>query len=391
MTHTVFTLFLRFLVLVGLFFQASLAIAGLTCVTGTVAKSNTAGFAYKASCTEYVNSLSNADYFFTWKASYVDKCIFEKYTRASGVSINTAIATTCTGAAGLYTRTQVFTFVDKVTNDPIPEKLCRDNTNFNYDAAATNDNAVLKSGVPSTSSGNLRVWCTPPPYIIGTMQAVCEVIYRSDTTPCDVEVAPEGSTPIPSVCPLNQVMTNGVCMTPTPVCVAPQTLVNGVCTTPTTPTNPTTPTTPSTPTTPTTGTSSTFSGSCDSSFVCSGDAATCAIAKAASQNACDVKRSMGTDTADPTTVKGMNAIQNGLSGAKAPGEIGGLSVTTTSIAGLDTSNPLGSACPPDYPIQIFTQLVLIPLSKLCSIFQILGAILVGLASLSAAFIITKGL
>lgn len=391
MTHTVSTLLLRFLVLVGLFFQASLAIAGLTCVTGTVASSTTAGFAYNASCRAYLDSMNSADYFFTWRASYVDKCIFNKFTKASGASVDSAIATKCTGAAGLYTRTQVFTFVDKVTNDAIPDKLCRDNTNFNFDEIATNSNAELKSGVITLPTQNYQLWCTPPPRIIGTMQAVCEVIYRSDTTPCDVEIAPTGSTLIPSVCPLNQVMTNGVCMTPTPVCVAPQTLLNGVCTTPTTPTNSTTPTTPTTPTTTATGTPSTFSGSCDSSFVCSGDAATCAIAKASNQNACDVKRSMGTDTADPTTVKGMNAIQNGLSGAKAPGEIGGLSVTTTSIAGLDTSNPLGSSCPPDYPIQVFSQLVLIPLSKLCSIFQIMGAILVGLASLTAAFIITKGL
>lgn len=124
----------------------------------------------------------------------------------------------------------------------------------------------------------------------------------------------------------------------------------------------------------------TFTGSCGSPPVCTGDAVQCATAKATFETNCTLNPSpnsisdLGISVASGTE----NLTGAGLS-SQANREIVNLQTS------LDTSKFLASGCPSDRIISLPNgQSITLPFSRLCSVFQFMGSIVIAFSLLSAS-------
>lgn len=126
---------------------------------------------------------------------------------------------------------------------------------------------------------------------------------------------------------------------------------------------------------------STFSGSCDSDFSCTGDAASCAIAKATNDQNCAYRK--GTDpvsTLGDQLLNGTDPEAANLPGS--PDKIG----TPTDLSHFSYSDS-GGSCPPDLQINMAGFSRTISTSDVCNVGGWLGSIGVACALLWAAWFI----
>ena len=126
----------------------------------------------------------------------------------------------------------------------------------------------------------------------------------------------------------------------------------------------------------------TWGGSCGS-FSCDGDAVTCAIAQASWKSAC----ALDIEPTDSKVQAGNTALSGGDLPAGHPGNNPSSSVFT---ANLDQTNPYGSTCPADIPLNVMGNVVFIPLSSACDTFRLMGQVAVAFTLLAAAFVIFGG-
>lgn len=131
------------------------------------------------------------------------------------------------------------------------------------------------------------------------------------------------------------------------------------------------------------GSESSWGGSCGS-FSCDGDAVTCAIAQASWKSACAID----IDETDPKVTAGNAA----MSGGDRPGDHPGNTPEQNAFtANIDQSNPFGSECPADIPLDVMGQSVSIPLSHACDSLKFMGQVAVAFAMCAAAFIVFGGI
>ena len=126
----------------------------------------------------------------------------------------------------------------------------------------------------------------------------------------------------------------------------------------------------------------TWGGSCGS-FSCDGDAVTCAIAQASWKSAC----ALDIEPTDSKVQAGNTALSGGDRPAGHPGNNPSSSLFT---ANLDQTNPYGSTCPADIPLNVMGNVVSIPLSSACDTFRLMGQVAVAFTLLAAAFVIFGG-
>ena len=131
----------------------------------------------------------------------------------------------------------------------------------------------------------------------------------------------------------------------------------------------------------------TFGGSCKSNFQCNGDAIQCAVATATNKSECLQQSLLVDKDNDPAYAKG-KAILDRVGDL---GENDGYKKETVSISQVDTSNPYTSNCPSDAEFFSYkgTQFM-IPWSKFCNIFQIMGSVMVLCSLLTAGLLLSKG-
>jgi hypothetical protein len=129
---------------------------------------------------------------------------------------------------------------------------------------------------------------------------------------------------------------------------------------------------------------STFGGSCEGGFTCGGDAALCAVAKASWETRC-VARSLATDPQDASVTAGQRAV------AGEESEHPYKSKTSTDIGSFDKANPWSASCPADVAIggHGIVQGFSIPLSSYCSVFQMIGNLMVAVTALGAAVFVVR--
>lgn len=130
------------------------------------------------------------------------------------------------------------------------------------------------------------------------------------------------------------------------------------------------------------GTESSWGGTC-SAFTCDGDAVSCAIAQASWKSAC----ALDIEPTDSKVTAGNAALG---AGDRPPGHPALNPDTSSFSANLDTSNPYGSECPTDMPLQLLGQQFEIPLSTACGSLRFMGQIAVAFALLAAAYIVFGG-
>ena len=126
----------------------------------------------------------------------------------------------------------------------------------------------------------------------------------------------------------------------------------------------------------------TWGGSCGA-FSCDGDAVTCAIAQASWKSAC----ALDIEPTDSKVQAGNTALSGGDRPAGHPGNNPSSSLFT---ANLDQTNPYGSTCPADIPLNVMGNVVSIPLSSACDTFKFMGQVAVAFTLLAAAFVIFGG-
>lgn len=128
------------------------------------------------------------------------------------------------------------------------------------------------------------------------------------------------------------------------------------------------------------GSGGSFGGSCGSSFVCDGDAVSCAIAKAANELNCQFQK-------QPSEIATYEA-------AKAAGLSTGIGSETITISSgsFDTSNALGvsGSCIADRVVTVGGTSVTVQMSRVCTYLPMLGNVLVAFALLAAFLIVGKG-
>jgi hypothetical protein len=132
---------------------------------------------------------------------------------------------------------------------------------------------------------------------------------------------------------------------------------------------------------------SSWGGSCESQFVCDGDAVQCAQAQAAWLTTCSLR----TDRANSTVLAG-NAAIDGTDRAGIEASLGKNQTTAFSLSSLISSNPVFGAtggCPGDSSVSVAGVSVTVPFSSLCGMFNQIGIALQGLAYLVAAFIVFR--
>lgn len=128
---------------------------------------------------------------------------------------------------------------------------------------------------------------------------------------------------------------------------------------------------------------SSWGGACSGGFQCDGDAVQCAQAQASWKLACD----MAGDESDPSVQVGRSAVTAG----DRPGDHPGNSPETLQFsAAIDSSNPYGSSCPPDFTLDALGTSVVVPLSSACDTFKWMGYVAVAFATLAAARIVFGG-
>lgn len=120
-----------------------------------------------------------------------------------------------------------------------------------------------------------------------------------------------------------------------------------------------------------------FGGSCQTTFVCDGDAIACAIAKATNEARC-----LLTPTEEVKQVAQQMAA--GTWAQNLPSQV-------RNVGQFNQDNPYGGGCPPDMSFMVAGHTVAIPLSNVCSELQMLGNLLVVLTLFTATVFVVRGL
>lgn len=120
---------------------------------------------------------------------------------------------------------------------------------------------------------------------------------------------------------------------------------------------------------------SSFGGTCGT-FTCSGDAATCAIARATSEAKCALTPSTGI-----LDVAGQ--LQAGTFGPD-------LTTKAKSVSNFTQANPFSSTCPPDLVFQTSMGTITIPLASKCTYLQMAGNLLLAFTLIMATIFVVKG-
>lgn len=124
-----------------------------------------------------------------------------------------------------------------------------------------------------------------------------------------------------------------------------------------------------------------FGGTCvaggTGTYTCTGDAVSCAIARAVNDAKCLL-------TPSPAAVTVANELAAGTFGAP-------LTNTVKNLGSFDQTNPFGSACPADQTFEAAGRSFTIKLSSVCSELQMMGNILVALCLFSATIFVLRGL
>lgn len=121
---------------------------------------------------------------------------------------------------------------------------------------------------------------------------------------------------------------------------------------------------------------STFSGSCATEFVCNGDAAMCAVARATNILKC---------SAD-IPVAGLDVLRKLDDGTFQPG----LGTTTRSISQFETNGVLPTGSPANQTFSVAGKQFVIPLADVFSVLQMMGAVLVMFTTISCSLFVAKG-
>lgn len=129
------------------------------------------------------------------------------------------------------------------------------------------------------------------------------------------------------------------------------------------------------------GVGSSFGGSCVQGFVCDGDAALCAVAKATNATNCLLDK----DSAESALYKATVAAGTGT----------GIASSTVGISSssFDSSNALGvgGACITDLTVTVMSKTIVLPLASICTHLATLGTLLLGLSWLIAISIVGRGI
>ena len=126
--------------------------------------------------------------------------------------------------------------------------------------------------------------------------------------------------------------------------------------------------------------SSSFGGACNTGFVCDGDAAMCAIARATNQLKCGMLDGTATEAAT-------------YDAAKASTSTGvGTDTVAISSASFDTSNALAvsATCVSDLAVTVMGNNMTLPFSNLCTYLAQLGNLLMAVSFLLAIRIVGRG-
>lgn len=206
---------------------------------------------------------------------------------------------------------------------------------------------------------------------------VIQSVKSTSTTTTTTTSTPSGTTTVPSTTTKNETTTcdAGKCSTTTT-----NTTSSGGTTT-TTSSNTDRPTTdyckdnPSAPGC----TKSGFTGSCDATFACEGDAVMCATAAAVNKQLCAMTPSdQGTEVID--------SVKESLQTSTLA-----LSTVPLSSGSFDRTELLGAAqCVPDVSTVVWGKSVTLPISSICTQLAWLGNALIGVSLLLAARIVTRG-
>lgn len=130
------------------------------------------------------------------------------------------------------------------------------------------------------------------------------------------------------------------------------------------------------------GQESSFSGTCQSAFVCQGDAVQCATAKAVNDQLCKLREAFQvSDDMDALTDRVLAGTE--VADPKASAQV-------IDVGVFDQSNPLSSSCPADVPINLSGYAGVIPLSEFCHWLQLLGNMLVAVSLLGATIFVLRG-
>lgn len=123
-----------------------------------------------------------------------------------------------------------------------------------------------------------------------------------------------------------------------------------------------------------------WGASCGQEPACSGDAVQCATAKAVFETNCQYKPTDGNTLADKMARDEDPALQGNNP----------LVATETSLDAIDVQATSGT-CPGDIPLSVMGQSVSIPFAPACGFLGVMGQILVGLAWLSAFWIVQRSI
>lgn len=127
---------------------------------------------------------------------------------------------------------------------------------------------------------------------------------------------------------------------------------------------------------------SAFSGSCSSSFTCSGDAALCAVAQATQQQLCALTKTSA-ESARYDSEKNKEGDQTG--------GLPGNRTVTFGVGNYDTANILSApSCVADLQIDLFGKPVALPISKVCPWLATLKTILMLIGSVMWMVIVFRG-
>lgn len=126
-----------------------------------------------------------------------------------------------------------------------------------------------------------------------------------------------------------------------------------------------------------------MSGDCSAGFSCTGDPVQCATAKAAQEMKCALSsKTDGSTLADQMTAGNDPALQ---------GENNPLIPKTVSLSSIAPTRTLSGSCPPPITVSLFGQTASYSFDAICPWIETLGRILVGLAWLTAFFIVSRSI
>ena len=125
-----------------------------------------------------------------------------------------------------------------------------------------------------------------------------------------------------------------------------------------------------------------ISGDCAAGFVCTGDPVQCATAKASQAMKCALDKTNGTTLADQMASGADPALQ---------GENNPLIPKTVTLSSITPTRTLSGSCPPPITVSLFGQTASFSFDQICPWIETLGRILVGLAWLTAFFIVSRSI